>query len=251
MPKTILITGANGRIGTALVKHIDSHNSDYHLILADLAASDERFLMLDVRDLTAVRSVFEEHDIDTVIHLAGLASPDTPFEHLLPSNIVGTYNVFQSASENKVKRIIYASSAQTIEGYPLDIQVSEKMPTRPKNLYGVSKVFGESLGAYYAYQQNIEVIAIRIGAFQYQQEYSQLSSRDLSAWSEPVDVCSLLINSIETDLNDEPFVIAHGISNNRFKRLDITETKKSLGYEPKSDAFEVWETDFSDESIPK
>ena len=125
------------------------------------------------------------------------------------------------------------------------------MPTRPKNLYGVSKVFGESLGAYYAYQQNIEVIAIRIGAFQYQQEYSQLSSRDLSAWSEPVDVCSLLINSIETDLNDEPFVIAHGISNNRFKRLDITETKKSLGYQPESDAFEVWETSISDESIPK
>ena len=152
MPKTILITGANGRIGTALVKHIDSHNSDYHLILADLATSD------------------------------------TPFEHLLPSNIVGTYNVFQSASENKVKRIIYASSAQTIERYPLDIQVSEKMPTRPKNLYGVSKLFGESLGAYYAYQQNIEVIAIRIGALQYQQEYSRLSSRDLSAWSEPVDV---------------------------------------------------------------
>ena len=174
-----------------------------------------------------------------------------PFEHLLPSNIVGTYNVFQSASENKVKRIIYASSAQTIEGYPLDIQVSEKMPTRPKNLYGVSKVFGESLGAYYAYQQNIEVIAIRIGAFQYQQEYSQLSSRDLSAWSEPVDVCSLLINSIETDLNDEPFVIAHGISNNRFKRLDITETKKSLGYQPESDAFEIWERGFSDQSIPK
>ena len=148
MSKTFLITGANGRIGTALVKHIDSQNSDYHLILADLAASDERVLILDVRDFAAVRSVFEEHDIDTVIHLAGLASPDTPFEHLLPSNIVGTYNDFQSESENKVKRIIYASSAQTMEGYPLDIQVSEKMPTRPKNLYGVSKVFGESLGAY-------------------------------------------------------------------------------------------------------
>ena len=78
MPKTILITGANGRIGTALVKHIDSHNSDYHLILADLAASEERGFILDVRDLAAVRSVFEEHDINTVIHLAGLVSPDTP-----------------------------------------------------------------------------------------------------------------------------------------------------------------------------
>ena len=94
MPKTFLITVAKGRIGTALVKHIDSHNYDYHLILADLAASDERGLVLDVRDFAAVRSVFEEHDINTVIHLAGLASSDTPFEHLLPSNIVGTYNVF-------------------------------------------------------------------------------------------------------------------------------------------------------------
>lgn len=250
MSKTILITGANGRIGTALVKNIDSHNSDYQLILADLTATDERGLILDVSDLAAVRCVFEEHDIDTVIHLAGLASPDTPFEHLLPANIVGTYNVFQSASENKVKRIIYASSAQTIEGYPLDIQVSEDMPTRPKNLYGVSKVFGEGLGAYYAYQQGIEVIAIRIGAFEYQHDWSQLSSRDLSAWSEPEDLCSLLINSIETDLNDEPFVIAHGISNNRFKRLDITETKKALGYEPKSDAFEIWNAGFSEESTP-
>ena len=93
MPKTILITGANGRIGTALVKHIDSHNSDYHLIVPDKAASEERGLVLDVRDLAAVRSVFEEHDINTVIHLAGLASPDTPFEHLLPSNIVDTLSL--------------------------------------------------------------------------------------------------------------------------------------------------------------
>lgn len=251
MSKSILITGANGRIGTALVKHIDANYPDYHLTLADLTTSNERGLVLDVSDITAVRKVFEEHNIDTVIHLAGLASPDTPFEHLLPANIVGTYNVFQCASENKVKRIIYASSAQTVEGYPLDIQVSEDMPTRPKNLYGVSKVFGEGLGAYYAYQQGIEVVAVRIGAFEYQHEWSQLSSRDLSAWSEPEDLCSLLINSIETDLSDEPFVIAHGISDNRFKRLDITATKQALGYEPKSDAFKVWGTGFSTESIPK
>ena len=79
MPKTILITGANGRIGTALVKHIDSHNSDYHLILADLAASEERGLILDVRDLAAVRSVFEEHDIDTLFIWLDLRLP----KHLL------------------------------------------------------------------------------------------------------------------------------------------------------------------------
>ncbi|WP_375753652.1 hypothetical protein [Vibrio sp. HN007] len=114
----------------------------------------------------------------------------------------------------------------------------------------MSKVFGEALGAYYAYQRNTEVIAVRIGAFEYQHEWSQLSSRDLSAWSESQDLCSLLINSIEYDLTDEPFVIAHGISNIRFKRLDISETKKALGYDPKSDAFDVWGTELTSESKP-
>lgn len=250
MSKTILITGAKGKVGSALTKYIDANHSDYRLILADLSVTDERGIKLDVSDPVATRTVFELNDIDIVIHLAGLASPDTPFEQLMPVNMVGTYNVFQNAAENGVKRVIYASSAQTIEGYPLDIQVNEQMPVRPKNLYGVSKAFGEAIGAYYAYQRAIEVIAIRIGAFEYQQDWSQLSSRDLSAWSEPRDICSLFINSIESDLTDEPFVIAHGISNNRFKRLDISETRKTLGYNPQADAFQTWMIDLSSESKP-
>ncbi|EGA72268.1 hypothetical protein VISI1226_05723 [Vibrio sinaloensis DSM 21326] len=250
MSKTILITGSNGRIGSALVKYVDAFFPDHKLILADLSVDDKRGIKLDISDLAATRSVFQENDVDVVVHLAGLASPDTPFEHLLPANIIGAYNVFQSAHESGVRRIVYASSAQTIEGYPLDIQVKEGMPTRPKNLYGVSKVFGEALGAYYAYQKNTQVVAVRIGAFEYQQEWNKMSSRDLSAWSEPQDLCSLLINSIQAELSDEPFVIAHGISNNRFKRLDITETKRALGYDPKADAFDAWNMNFAVESEP-
>ncbi len=250
MPKTILITGSNGRIGSALVKHIDAFFPDYKLILADLNMTEQRGIKLDVSDLAATRAVFQENKIDVVVHLAGLASPDTPFESLLPVNMVGSYNIFQSAYESGTQRVVYASSAQTIEGYPLDIQVKESMPTRPKNLYGVSKVFGEALGAYYAYQKNTEVVVVRIGAFEYPHEWNQMSARDLSAWSEPQDLCSLLINSIESELNDEPFVIAHGISNNRFKRLDLTETRRTLGYDPKSDAFDAWNKTFAAESEP-
>ena len=240
MSKTILITGANGKVGSALVKYLDAHCPDFNLILADLKVTGKRSIRLDVSNIAETHDVFEKHDIDVVIHLAGLASPDTPFEHLLPANIIGTYNIFQSASDAGVKRIIYASSAQTIESYPLDVQVKEDMPVRPKNLYGVSKAFGEALGAYYAYQTNVEVIAIRIGAFEYADEWCQLSSRDLSAWSEPDDLSSLILQSIESDLTNQPFMIAHGISDNRFKRLDISETKDRLGYDPQADAFKTW-----------
>ena len=54
MPKTILITGANGRIGTALVDYIDALGESYDLRLADLEISNERGMKIDVVDLDYV-----------------------------------------------------------------------------------------------------------------------------------------------------------------------------------------------------
>ena len=249
MSKQLLITGANGRVGTALVEYIDSKERDYKLRLADLEIIEDRGIKLDITDFSSCKTACD--GIDTIIHLAGVASPDSPFEQVLPINIVGAYNIFQAASETGVKRVIYASSAQAIEGYPLDVQVRTDMPPRPKNLYGVSKAYGEALAAYYAYQLNIEAVAIRIGAFEYQHEWDALNSRDMSAWAEPEDICSLIVNSIEADLSGTPFIIAHGISDNRFKRLDLSDTKKLLGYDPKSNSFAAWKVDFFRDSKPK
>ena len=249
MSKQLLITGANGRVGTALVEYIDSKERDYKLRLADLEIIEDRGIKLDITDFSSCKTAC--YGIDTIIHLAGVASPDSPFEQVLPINIVGAYNIFQAASEAGVKRVIYASSAQVIEGYPLDVQVRTDMVPRPKNLYGVSKAYGEALAAYYASQLNIEAVAIRIGAFEYQHEWDKLNARDMSAWAAPEDICSLIVNAIEADLSDTPFIIAHGISDNRFKRLDLSDTKKLLGYAPKSDAFAAWNVDFVRDSKPK
>ena len=247
--KTILITGANGRVGSALVRYIDALECGYILRLADLKISDERGMNVDVADLSLCRIACEA--VDTVIHLASNPSPDSPFEDILPVNIVGTYNIFQAASEAGVRRVIFASSAQVVEGYPLDVQVRTDMPVRPKNLYGVSKAYGEALAAYYAYQNKLEAIAVRIGAFEYQYEWAQMSSRDLSAWAEPEDICSLLVRCIEADLAEEPFMIAHGISDNRFKRLDLSDTKRRLGYAPEADSFSTWNINLHNNSIPE
>ena len=160
--KTILITGANGRIGSAIVKYIDALEQGYNLRLGDLIVSDERGMKIDITDPSSCRIACEA--VDTVIHLAGAASPDSTFDDILPVNIIGTYNIFQAASESGVRRIVFASSAQVVEGYPFDIQVRTNMPVRPKNLYGVSKAYGEALAAYYAYQNKLEAIALRIEA---------------------------------------------------------------------------------------
>ena len=234
-----LVTGAAGRIGSELVEHLDGVGGrTYDLRLADLEIEGERAYRLDITDLEACREACR--GMEAVVHLAALPSPDTPFEALLPVNVVGTYNVFRAAADAGVRRMVYASSVQAVEGYPVDVQVRTDMPVRPKNLYGVSKAYGEALGAYFAWQEGLETVAVRIGAFERRETWKAFSARNLSTWSSPRDVCALLRRCLEVDLGGEPFRIAHGISDNRFKRLDLSDTRARLGYEPQDDAFEAW-----------
>jgi len=62
--------------------------------------------------------------MDSVVHLASDPSPSASFkDSVLPVGIEGTYNVFEAACRQGCKRIVFASSAQATEGYPLDTQV--------------------------------------------------------------------------------------------------------------------------------
>ncbi len=63
MPQTILITGARGRIGSALVSHIDTLGERYDLRLADLDAEDKREIELDITNLAACRDAFKDVDV--------------------------------------------------------------------------------------------------------------------------------------------------------------------------------------------
>ena len=249
MTSKLLVTGANGKVGTAFVSFLDSSDFESELVLADLEPRDERSIAVDVMDPAACERACR--GVSVVVHLAGIASPEADFDALLSANIVGTQNMFAAASTAGVKRVVYASSAQAVEGYPLDVQVHSNLQVRPKNLYGVSKAFGEALGAYYAYQKGLEVIAVRIGAFEYPENWKLMGARDLSAWVEPNDLCHLLRLCVEAELGDCRYLIAHGISNNRYKRLDLSETKSRLGYSPQADAFSTWRVPLETDSRPR
>jgi uronate dehydrogenase len=233
-----LLTGAAGRIGSAFWR---TQQERFDLRLADidvshLAESKCEVVELDVTDPNScLRACL---GIETVIHLAADASPRAEFTtSLLPTNIVGTYNMFLAARDQGCKRIVFASSAQAVEGYPLDVQVQEGMPVRPTNLYGVSKAFGEALASFFAYESNLTTVAVRIANVAEFHAGEVHNARDVAAFISERDVVHLLARCIEADLSG--FNVVHGVSNNRYKRLAIDHTRKILGYAPSDDSFVI------------
>jgi len=237
--KKILITGGFGKIAKYFVQNF---NHKYEITVADIITDNKTFTdnvqieQADLMDLSVCSELCE--GIDIVIHLAGIVDPISESDEILETNIKTTKNIFKAAVKAKCKRIIFASSAQTIESYPTDIQVNKNMLVKPKNIYGVSKCFGEALAAYHSYNNGISAVCLRIGAYEFPKDFTEMNARDLSAFLHPDDFNQLLIGCIET--KNIQYEVLNAISDNRYKRLDITESKEKVGYRPKADAFELF-----------
>ena len=239
--RRVLVSGAAGNIGAYFAEH--SHqNYDLRLMVHQLdqrAEALRRFgevVTGELNDLARLKELC--WDFDTVVHLAGEPDPDAAWASLLESNIVGTYNLLVAAKAAGCRRVIYASSIHAVSGYPADVQVKTSEPVNPGDLYGVTKCFGEALGRYMAEQEGLSVIALRIGAFQPIEAAREEGSIEmLDAFVSQRDLNQLIERCI--DVENIKFAILHGLSDNRFKRLDISDARELLGYAPQDDLTEV------------
>ncbi len=235
--RTILVTGAAGKIGSFYASHAPPHHS-LRLLVRE---HDDRARHLSQYGEVVIASLGDREKIqeactgiDTVLHLAGNPNPSAVWDDLLEANITGTYNVLLAAKAAGCRRVILASSIHAVSGYPADTQVRTSEPVNPGDLYGVSKCFAEALGRYFAEKEGLSVIALRIGAFQPLEE----ARREDSLWMmdcfvSPPDLQDLIVKCInDTRLR---FAIFHGVSDNRFKRLDISDAKELVGYAPVHD----------------
>jgi hypothetical protein len=239
--RKVLVTGAAGKIGSYFATHAKDKYDLRLMIKGDEARRDIDAILQCGDVVTADVGRLEEMKrvcagIDTVVHLA--ANPNATWDSLLNVNITGAYNTFVGAKACGCRRVVYASSIHAVSGYPADYQVRTSDPVNPGDLYGVSKCFGEALARYMAEHEGLSTICLRIGARQPIEAARGAGGIGmLDAWVSHRDLHQLIEKSI--DVAELKFGIFHGLSDNRFKRLDITDARELLGYAPQDDLTEV------------
>ncbi|MHC2257552.1 uronate dehydrogenase [Bradyrhizobium embrapense] len=224
MPR-ILMTGASGGIGTSLRKLLPPIYPD--LLLSDIKppsdlGSNEQFKAADLADLAEVEAICE--GVDGILHFGGY-SVEGSWDAILQANIIGTYNLFEAARKQGVKRVIFASSNHAVGFYPRHHRIGTDVTARPDSRYGVSKVFGEGVGALYADKHGIKVTCIRIGNF----GEAPLDHRRLSIWLKPEDLVQLCRIGLEHP--DIHFEVLYGASHNERSWWD-NHRAYDLGYRP-------------------
>ena len=172
--KRILVIGGAGFIGGFVVNELLKHDVTEVVIYDNFARGkmenieaslkDERCTIFplggDVREIDILNEAMK--GVDYVFHLAAMwllhckDFPRTAF-HV---NIEGTFNVLEACVNNKIKKLIYSSSA-SVYGDAVELPMTEDHPFNNKNFYGSTKIAGEAMCTAYHDRYGLEIIGLR------------------------------------------------------------------------------------------
>lgn len=156
----ILVTGGTGYIGSHACVELIS--AGHEVVIVDNLCNSKRsvldriqeivgkafaFFPVDVRDQVGLAAVFAEHNIDAVIHFAGLKAVGESVEqplHYYDNNVNGSLVLFQTMANFGVKTLVFSSSA-TVYGNPETVPILEDFPLGATNPYGRGKLMIEEI----------------------------------------------------------------------------------------------------------
>lgn len=161
-----LITGGAGFIGSHIAEELI--NKGEVVVFDNLSVGKKEFspngcnfIKGDIKNKEEISNAMK--DVDIVFHDAAFVSIRGSFEKIrevLENNFLGTLNVFESAKDNNVSKIIFASSMD-VYGEPQYLPVDENHPLNTKSLYGLSKITGEMLCKTFEEKYGIKCTALR------------------------------------------------------------------------------------------
>jgi uronate dehydrogenase len=227
----VLMTGASGRVGRVLVEPF-GELYDLRPLYRQARPDRPEAVIGDLHALDVLRSAMAGADV--VLHLAAQAREASFRDVILPVNIVGTYNVFSLAHEAGVRRVVFASTCHTVQYVRTDRTITADEPARPRDTYGVSKVFGEALGRYYHEEHGMEVVCIRIGwLLPYDAPGLRTDREKRGLWLSPRDAVGLFRRAVEAP--DVGYALVYGTSATAPELVSRAEARDLLGFVAEDD----------------
>jgi hypothetical protein len=232
----VLITGANGLIGTLLRRSL--REPTRRLRLLDSVAQPE---LENSETATLIEGSFLDTDLmdeacagaDAIIHLGGLSTGGYEWREYLEININGTREVLEAARRARVPRVIYASSHHAAGFHPGDDAeiVPDYLYPQPDSFYGVSKATGESLCSLYHDRYGLDTICLRLGSLRER----PIDRRTLWSWLSPDDCTRLFEAALRVP--SPGFRVVWGVSANTRGIVSLREAN-DIGYFPLDNAEE-------------
>ena len=158
----IMVTGGSGFIGGYVVKHL--LENDHHVKVLDINEPKVKHKNLEFVKKSILENLSKDmQGCDSVLHFAALLGVDNsdnkPLE-TMKINLQGSVNVFKSAIEAGIKKMVYSSSSE-VYGEPRELPIKEDSVKGPVSTYGVSKLAAEIYAKAYNQESGTDIKIVR------------------------------------------------------------------------------------------
>lgn len=161
----ILITGANGQIGTVLTRRLQERHGIERVLATDIRKGNSpspRFEILDALDTRALEECIQSYGITEVYHLAAILSAKGESDPLTSwrINMNSLFNVLEVARSRDLK-VFFPSSIAVFGPNSQEEKTPQDTVMHPTTVYGISKVAGELWAQYYHQKFGVDVRSVR------------------------------------------------------------------------------------------
>ncbi len=162
----ILITGANGQIGTALVEALINKYKSSQVIATDIVIKTDKSFSCQILDATnkqALKQLVIHEKITQIYHLAAILSANGEKNPIATwdINMQSTLNILEIGVECKISKVFIPSSIAVFGNSAPKSNTPQNTVLDPTTVYGISKVAGEKWYNYYYEKYSLDVRSIR------------------------------------------------------------------------------------------
>lgn len=167
MPSTkILITGANGQIGSVLTQALREKFGQDQVLATDITKNQDTsgpFEFLDILNAQRFRELVQDHKVTQIYHLAAILSASGEWNPIKTWNINlnGLLTVLELARETDMEKVFFPSTIAVFGATTPRVNTPQEVPMLPATVYGMSKSAGEQWCHYYFQRYGVDVRSVR------------------------------------------------------------------------------------------